>query len=271
MNRDSQLKDGLTVTGLPAFTDNYLWLLHDHRGHAVAIDPGDAQVVEHGLRQRNLKLVGILVTHHHPDHIGGVAELAEHHHCPVLGPADPRIPMVQQRLVDGDCIQLEQIDMRLRAIHVPGHTLSHLAYVGHGAVFVGDTLFSAGCGRLFEGTPAQMLHSLDLLNALDPATLLFCAHEYTRDNARFALDWEPDNAALRARYRESCQAHQTGTATVPSRLSQERTYNPFLRCDQSTIRERLETSFQRELSTRLEVFTALRQRRNGYVAVHADA
>ncbi len=271
MSSDTALDERLTVTGLPAFTDNYLWLLHDQSGHALAIDPGDASVVEQALSTRGLKLAAILLTHHHPDHIGGAAELAARHHCPIAGPADARMPMVQRIVSEGALLEFDQPGVQLKAIHVPGHTLTHIAYLGHGAAFVGDTLFSAGCGRLFEGTPAQMLHSLDRISALDPSTLLFCAHEYTRDNARFALDWEPGNPALRARYAESCQADQTGHSTVPSRVADEQSYNPFLRCDQAEIRMRLEASFERPLSDRLEVFTALRLRRNGYAAVHGNA
>lgn len=188
----------LEIIPVPAFADNYIWLLR--RGACAAVvDPGDAAPVLSCVREQRLRLTAIVATHHHADHVGGAAELRAHFDVPMFGPAGESIPTVTQQLREGDAIVVPGIDLALRVLDVPGHTAGHIAYVGDGTLFCGDTLFACGCGRLFEGTAAQMHASLAKLAALAPETRVYCAHEYTLANIRFALAVEPDNAALIAR------------------------------------------------------------------------
>jgi hydroxyacylglutathione hydrolase len=264
----THLTAGLTVQAIPAFVDNYLWLLRDASGNAVAIDPGDGSLVMAQIATDRLDLRAILLTHHHHDHIDGVAQLVQSHRCPVYGPRDARMPMVDHVCAEGDRVTLTAPALSFDVWHLPGHTLSHLAFIGHGAAFVGDTLFSAGCGRLFEGTPTQMLNSLDRLAALPPETIVFCAHEYTRDNLRFALDWEPENRSLQRRYSEVSDRLARGIGSLPTTIIAELAVNPFLRCGEPLIRQRLEASAQQRSFDRLGAFTELRALKNGYVARH---
>ena len=232
----------LTVEPIPAFKDNYLWLLHDGRNAAI-VDPGDASPVLQALADRGLTLTDILVTHHHGDHVGGVTELVRRCAPRVYGPAREDIPARGVALGGGD--RISALGVEFAVIDVPGHTAGHIAYHAPslGAVFCGDTMFAGGCGRLFEGTPAQMVDSLGKLAALPAATRMYCAHEYTLANLRFARAVEPDNAALAAR-EARCQAlREAGAPTVPSTIGEERATNPFVRCDEPAVRaaaERLE-------------------------------
>jgi hydroxyacylglutathione hydrolase len=227
----------LHVVPLPALADNYIWLLHDDDGQAIVVDPGDAAPVEAALQQRNLQLRAILLTHHHHDHIGGVDALLARHHVPVIAPRDERIEKVTKRVDDGDIVSLEQPRVRFEVMAVPGHTTTHIAYAGEGILLCGDTLFSMGCGRLFEGTPAQMLASLDRLASLPGETLVCCAHEYTAANARFAQTIEPDNRALTSRTQEVAALRAHNKPSLPVPLMTERATNPFLRTDSDAVIE----------------------------------
>jgi hydroxyacylglutathione hydrolase len=250
------------VIRIPAFKDNYIWLLRNGAA-AVVVDPGDARPVLNVLEREGLSLAAILITHHHADHQGGVANLLAHGACPVFGPAAESITGLTQPLRGGEVIRVDALDAEFRVLPVPGHTLGHLAYYGAGCVFCGDTLFGAGCGRLFEGTPAQMLDSLERLAALPDETAVYCAHEYTEANLRFALAVEPGNRRLQARVDEVAVSRAKGLSTVPSTIALERATNPFLRCSEAEVI----ASAQRTASVGsgpLEVFTALREWKNSY-------
>lgn len=223
---------------LPAFTDNYIWLLHDGQ-RALVVDPGQAQPVLDALAQRpGLTLEAILITHHHADHTGGVAALREATQASVWGPARERLPEPLHRVQGGQRVHTLGLDFEV--LDVPGHTAGHIAFHhpgvgGQGLLFCGDTLFSGGCGRLFEGTPAQMLQSLDRLSALPASTRVCCTHEYTLSNLRFARAVEPDNVAL-IDYQHHCQALRgQGLPTLPSSVALERAINPFLRSREASV------------------------------------
>lgn len=231
----------LAITPLPAFSDNYLWLL-DRDGHAAVVDPGDPAPVQRALAARQLKLDAILVTHHHGDHVGGLAALRSTG-ATVYGPRAESIEGVDVPLAAGD--RVEVLGTTFRVLDVPGHTAGHIAYFAEAldppVLFCGDTLFACGCGRLFEGTPAQMLDSLDRLSALPAATRVYCAHEYTLANIRFALAVEPANADLQQRARDATAMRERGEPTVPSTIALELATNPFLRSDASGVRSAAST------------------------------
>jgi hydroxyacylglutathione hydrolase len=250
---------------IPAFSDNYLWLLHDGR-RALIVDPGDAGPVRHALQENGLQLASILVTHHHPDHTGGVAELHQATGAPVYGPAREAIPEPFKRLQDGDTVQALGLDFQV--IDVPGHTAGHIAFYtpdmdGRPLLFCGDTLFSGGCGRLFEGTPAQMLASLDRLAELPGNTRVCCTHEYTLSNLRFALAVEPDNGELIGYHARCVALRDQGKPTLPSSLAQELLINPFLRTRQATVMASARR-FDPAAHDDNSVFAAIRQWKNQF-------
>lgn len=250
------------IIRIPAFKDNYIWLLRKGAA-AVVVDPGDAGPVLEVLGREGLALTAIVITHHHADHQGGVAGLLAHYPATVFGPADESITGLSRPLRGGETITLPGLGVAFAVIAVPGHTLGHLAYHGAGALFCGDTLFGAGCGRVFEGTMAQMLASLERLAALPGDTAVYCAHEYTQANLRFALAADPGNRLLQQRASEVAALRAAGRASVPSTLAQEKATNPFLRCSDPA----LVASAQRRVAqatSPLEVFTALREWKNGF-------
>ncbi len=256
----------LSVTPIRAFSDNYLWLIRGLRNpSAVAVvDPGDAEPVRRALRDQGLKLEAILVTHHHPDHVGGVVQLAEEYAPAVFGPANESIPGNPTRLREGDSVNLPALGVTFNVLDVPGHTAGHIAYVGHGAVFCGDTLFSAGCGRLFEGTAEQMHRSLTKLSGLPADTLVYCTHEYTLSNLRFAVAVEPDNAELLA-YVERCKQLRTqDRETLPSNIGLEHSVNPFLRSACQSVKRAAEAHAGRTLQSETEIFATIRAWKDGF-------
>jgi hydroxyacylglutathione hydrolase len=255
----------MNLTALPAFSDNYIWMLDDGR-EAIVVDPGEAAPVESALDARALALAGILVTHHHPDHVGGIDALRPRLRGGVHGPAREGIPEPFEPQLDSDEIDL--LGLRFRVIDVPGHTAGHVAYFTDAGgqapiLFCGDTLFSGGCGRLFEGTPAQMLHSLARLGALPGDTRVCCAHEYTLSNLKFARAVEPGNKALRD-YEAWCIGEREGQRpTLPSRIARELEVNPFMRCTEPEVVQ-CARSHGATGDTAVEVLAALRQWKNSY-------
>ena len=253
---------------LPAFADNYIWTLEGAASPAsmgaVIVDPGQAAPVLAAAAQ-GLRPALMLLTHHHPDHIGGAAELLRHWpQLPVFAPDDDRIDLECTRVGNGD--RVERDGWHFEVLAVPGHTVSHIAFSGHGHLFCGDTLFSLGCGRLFEGTPAQMLASLDRLAALPDDTRVCCGHEYTLANAAFAGVVDPDNPALRRRTEDATAMRQTGRPTLPSTIADERAANPFLRVDDAAVRTAVAARLGRDLVDRVETFAELRRWKDGFRA-----
>ncbi len=256
----------LEVIPVPAFADNYLWLvrgLADPRRAAV-VDPGDAAAVDRALAARGLALDSILVTHHHADHVGGVAALAAATGARVYGTAAETLPLVHERVRGGDRVELARLGLAFDVLDVPGHTAGHVAFYGHGAVFCGDTLFSGGCGRLFEGTPAQMLASLDALAALPAATRVYCAHEYTLANLRFAQQVERDNPDLEAYAAEARRRRDRDEPTLPSTIGLENRINPFLRSRNAAVRAAAEAHAGAPLGSPVEVFAEIRRWKDGF-------
>jgi hydroxyacylglutathione hydrolase len=259
----------LEYVPVPAFEDNYIWVVSDGR-HAVVVDPGEAAPVEAYLAKRGWRLNAILLTHHHADHVGGVADLLNTQPVPVYGPSAEAIPYLTQRLKGGDQVSIDAPALEFTVLEVPGHTNGHIAYFqaadanGTPHVFCGDTLFACGCGRLFEGTPAQMLDSLDALAALPGATEVHCAHEYTLSNIRFALACEPGNADLQA-WRDKAEALRARrTPTLPTTIAHERAVNPFLRAGEPAVQASLASQLHESVPDRLTAFTLMREWKNRF-------
>ena len=248
------------ISLIPAFKDNYIWLL-TQGNRAFVVDPGDAAPVLARLETDGLRLEGILITHHHADHQGGVAELKARYPVEVFAPAGESITGATHPLSGGESIDV--LGQSVVVMTVPGHTLGHLAYHATGALFCGDTLFGAGCGRLFEGTPAQMSASLDSIANLPDDTRIYCAHEYTEANLRFALAVEPENSALQQRVVEVAALRAVGLPSVPSTLAEEKATNPFLRCAEPAV---IDAGLQHAAVNRSKtaIFSAIRGWRNNF-------
>lgn len=261
------------IAPIPAFTDNYIWLVRaDSGARALVVDPGDGEVVLSALAHERLELAAILVTHHHADHVGGLARLRERFpQAQVWGPRNERIDGIDHRVGDGDAFRIDWLDAQWQVRHVPGHTLDHIAYFAPSlgddprpVLFCGDTLFAAGCGRLFEGSPQQMMDSLSALLDYPDETLVYCAHEYTQSNLRFAHAVEPGNAAVVARERETAELRAASRPTVPSNLAIERHTNPFLRWRANGVRQAAAARLGRPAESDVEVFTAIREWKNSF-------
>lgn len=254
----------MRLDAVPAFSDNYIWILVDDRRQALIVDPGEAGPVFDHLGD-TLAPVGVLLTHHHNDHTGGVPALLQRWpRLPVVAPHDERIGTATQRVGEGDRVAIA--DWTFGVLDLPGHTRSHIGFVGHDHLFCGDTLFSLGCGRLFEGTPAQMLGCMDKLAALPDGTQVCCGHEYTVANAAFAAAVEPGNSALRERHAQAAALRRAGQSTLPSTLASERACNPFLRTETPAVRAAVADRLGREPANRVETFAELRRWKDGFGA-----
>jgi len=281
----------MKVTAIPAFRDNYVWAIHDDHS-VILVDPGEAAPILAWLERWQRHPVAILVTHHHADHVGGIREITARHAIPVYGPGNETIPGRTHPLLGGETVQVSELGLAFQVLATPGHTLGHLCYFqsrasdsrrsplplgeglgvrepfmngyGHGALFCGDTLFSCGCGRLFEGTPTQMHASLSRIKALPAETLVYCAHEYTLENLDFALAVEPNNPALQTRLTEVRGLLSQGKPTLPVSLGREIATNPFLRFDQPSVAVAAAQHAGHPAQPGLTTFTTVRAWRDGY-------
>lgn len=254
----------MKIIPVSAFKDNYIWIgVNEALLEAFVVDPGDATPVLAYLNAHHLNLVGIFLTHKHWDHTDGVGELlAAYPNVPVYAHALENIAVVTQTVAHGDVISLDGWDINFRVIHIPGHTLGHVAYYGHSVLFSGDTLFGAGCGRLFEGTAEQMLGSLNQLAALPGDTLVYCGHEYTLANLQFALQVEPANTEIKNRIQCAEKMRSNNQPTLPSTLALEIKTNPFLRCMKESVLSAVEKHLGHPLVSQVEVFHELREWKN---------
>jgi len=256
------MNHNLQIIPIPAFKDNYIWLIHNGV-YAAIVDPGDATPVIDALTSLNLTLTAILITHHHHDHIDGVAELIETYpQVSVYAPAREKYTFDHIAIIEQGNVHLNDLSITFAVLDIPGHTLGHIAYYSkqHQLLFCGDTLFGAGCGRLFEGTPSQMYHSLRKLAELPASTKVYCTHEYTLHNINFALSLEPNNQILIERYENTKELRKSNIPSLPSTIELELSSNPFLRCDSKEI----QSSIQLKNVNEIDVFSKLRELRNHY-------
>ncbi len=245
----------ITITPIPAFTDNYIWLItHQESRMSVVVDPGEAAPVLTALQHKQLTLCGILLTHHHHDHTGGVTELLANYRVNVYGPLGDTILSANHRVAEGDTVEIPQMNCRFKVIDIPGHTKGHIAFYHDRTLFCGDTLFTAGCGRIFEGTAEQMFNSLQKLAALPDDTFIYCGHEYTAANLRFAQTVEPDNKDIAQRIIDTAHLRNKDQPTVPATLSLEKKTNPFLRSHVASVKNAVEKHTGQTLDSAVEVF-----------------
>ena len=249
------------IVPVSAFTDNYIWVIHDQY-YAVVVDPGEAKPVLDFLEQKKLKLTAILNTHHHIDHVGGNLELLQQSQVPIYGPGSESISTVTHCLKEGDSVYLSELSLRLSVLDIPGHTAGHIAYYGANLLFCGDTLFSCGCGRLFEGTAQQMYISLNKLAGLPDKTGVYCGHEYTLANINFARLVEPENQAIIQLQISAEKQRKSNLPTLPSTIAMERACNPFLRCNQPEVIRNASNYAGKSLTDPVSVFAAIREWKN---------
>jgi len=266
------------VTAIPAFNDNYIWAITSSNDMSISelskkpvalVDPGDAVPCIEFIEQNNFQLCTILITHHHPDHTGGVSELkryCENKGWPlkVYAPENNKISNVDVRVKDNQIIELTELSVSFNVIGLAGHTLDHIGYYANDIVFCGDTLFSGGCGRIFEGTPQQMLTALTRLANLPERTHVYCAHEYTLANLAFALAVEPQNAELVHYYNQVVKRRAQNLSTIPTSILLEKKINPFLRCEQAEIINSADKFNNKKTLDKLETFTVIRQWKNQF-------
>ncbi len=255
------------IVPIPALRDNYIWALHKGQ-HAVVVDPGEAAPVLSWLRAKRLSLAAVLCTHHHGDHTGGISEILEVYNVPVYAPQAENISGTTRPLAEGDAAHLPELGISLKVLDIRGHTRGHIAYLlpGSHGVFCGDTLFGCGCGRIFEGTAEQLHRALQRLAALPDDTPVYCAHEYTEANIRFALVCDPDNARLKQRAAEARALRAAGQPTLPSTIGLEKATNPFLRCDEPAIIRAAQLQGGAQETNELAVFAALRRWKDHFQA-----
>ena len=253
-----------SIHPIPALKDNYIWaIIDDRQQSAFIVDPGEAEPVEAFLHQHQLNLAGILITHHHWDHTNGISAL-KNNSIPVFGPAKENIPSVTNKLHENDEVKLDHVPFTLRVIEIPGHTLGHIAYYAPGILFCGDTLFAAGCGRVFEGTMEQMYASLQKIAALPDDTKIYCAHEYTLNNLRFAKLVEPNNPRIDERIKQVELMREKNLPSLPSTLKEEKETNPFLRCESTEIIKNVTEKYNLQAAHSIDIFTALREWKNAF-------
>lgn len=260
----------MRITPISAFTDNYIWSItqgsatDDGLTPCVIVDPGDAAPVLEWLHANNGYIAAILVTHHHYDHTGGVATLLEQFPCPVYGPHSNKTNVITHPLHEGEQISLLSDTLVLEVIECPGHTLDHISFYAAPYLFCGDTLFAAGCGRMFEGEPKQYLQSLDKLAGLPADTQIFCAHEYTLANLKFAAAVEPNNIAIQQRMKETSELRANKLPTLPAELALEHATNPFLRTNLPSVKRAAEAHVNKALTSREAVFACIREWKNSF-------